>query len=106
MQIETGCPRYIKCSVNNCPLSTNYPNWETNINDPERKCKLPKVKRIELAKGSSLKYEGMTQNEYNGKIRWDNRPESEKEMIRQRASKIYANGKNNPSVGIDIGDKV
>lgn len=31
------CPRYNKCSVNNCPLHPAYPNLPTDEGDSEQK---------------------------------------------------------------------
>ena len=72
------CPQFVKCSVNACPLSSDYP---VLCKDPEeRKCKLSKVKRMELAKGSSLRYGGMTRGDYQAQKKWDNLPEQERKL--------------------------
>ena len=82
------CVRFLKCSVNNCPLHPEYPDLFIFKDDPERKCTLAKTIRIRIASEHpqiKLKYKGLTSREYNAKKRWDNLPETEKEAMRQRA---------------------
>jgi hypothetical protein len=82
--IETECPRFQRCSVNNCPLTPEYPNWPVSPLDPERKCGLAKSKRIAIAAKypGTLRYEGMTRNEFNAKKRWESMdPEKREKLI-------------------------
>ena len=82
------CPRFPICSVNNCPLSADYPGLSVAEDDPEKRCRLSRPKRIKIAEGSKLRFKGMTLGEFHAQERWNNLPESEKEVIRQRASNL------------------
>jgi len=87
-KIFEQCPRYLKCSVNNCPLSIDYPNLSVAPNDPEKKCGVAKTIRVRIGSQTTLKYGGLTRGEYNAKERWDALPETEKEAMRQRMIKM------------------
>ena len=54
--------------------------------DLERKCKLPKNKRIDIHEKNkgALRYRGMTVVEYSRKQLWDSLPEQEKQKIIER----------------------
>ena len=85
------CPNFIKCSVNNCPLSAQYPDLDTLPDDPEKKCKLSKEKRLKIVTVNQgiLKYGGLTQREFMGKKRWENLTPEEKEMKRREVAKLH-----------------
>ncbi len=42
------CPRFDRCSVNNCPLDPNYPNLLVNPLDKEKKCPMEKGVRSRI----------------------------------------------------------
>ncbi len=59
------CPRFNRCSVNNCPLSFNYP-FLVNYEDRDLRCTLEKPVRVRIgSKYPKLKYQGMTAKEYS-----------------------------------------
>lgn len=76
-----SCPRWHHCSVNNCPLSPEYPDGYTHPEDPEKKCTLPKSYRRKVAEKSPgiLRFEGLTPKEFTGMKAWLNRPSNERE---------------------------
>ena len=80
------CPRFKSCSVNCCPLDSYYPNRKSLPFDSERKCKLPKNKRIGIHEKNKgvLRYWGMTVVECSRKQFWDNLTEQEKQKIIKR----------------------
>ncbi len=86
------CPNFIKCSVNNCPLSEKYPDWDTLPGGPERKCKLTKEKRLTIftENQGNLLYGGLTKREYIGKKHWENLTPEEKEIKRREVARIRA----------------
>ncbi len=56
-----GCPRYLWCGINPCPLSTGFPYLQL---PKEKSCSLPKATRKQLAKGfKNLHYKGLTLKE-------------------------------------------
>lgn len=90
------CPRFDKCSVNNCPLGEAYPANVVDEGDKEQKCTLEKQVRFRI--GSKypdiLKYQGLTIREWTGRQNFDKLTEPEKEAIRQRAKVLVAGLKN------------
>lgn len=90
------CPRYKKCSVNNCPLDSAYPNRVTAEGDIEHKCTIAKTIRSRIAAKypGVLKFEGLTPREFTAKKNWENLSEEEKdkkrEAIKNVRSKINA----------------
>ena len=58
------CPKYISCSVNNCPLSIHYPDLSTVDDDP--KCIVSRTIRKNIGKNTILKMKGLTVQEYAG----------------------------------------
>jgi hypothetical protein len=67
--------------VNNCPLDPEYPNRYADPNDPEKKCGYAKIRRIRISEQfpGILKFNGMTQREYNRKMAWDNMSDENKQ---------------------------
>ena len=59
-----NCPRFERCSVNNCPLHPKYPDMDTCPQDSEKRCTLGKKKRLLIASDSGLKFKGMTTREW------------------------------------------
>lgn len=84
------CPNFMKCSVNNCPVSEKYPDLDTLPGDTERKCKLTKEKRLKIVSENNLNllYGGLTKREYIGKKMWDNLTPEEKEIKRRAVARI------------------
>ena len=92
-EANVNCPRFSKCSVNNCPLTAKYPDWPVAEDDEQKKCTLGKAYRVRLAEGhSELKYSGMTQREFKAKERWENLPPEEREKRRLEAKKRFLYG--------------
>jgi hypothetical protein len=67
------CPRFIHCSVNNCPLHPDYTNLSTSKLDREQKCTMEKNVRKRIASQflNLLKLGGLTPQEYSAKRRFD-----------------------------------
>lgn len=74
------CPRFSKCSVNNCPLHPGYPTLYTDPEDKETVCKLGKTYRVRIAEKypDTLQMDGLTKREYASKMAWVNRPHHER----------------------------
>jgi hypothetical protein len=79
IEIFRNCPRFKKCNVNNCPLSSSYPNGFVSPGDREQKCSLAK-KRLTL--GTSLKYKGLTLREFKGLNSWMMKPLAEQQRVK------------------------
>lgn len=77
MKLVKLCTRFTKCSVNNCPLHSDYPNLYIDEYDPEQKCQVEKSHRIKIAATCSdlLEYDGLTTKEYGGIDGWTKRTE-------------------------------
>jgi hypothetical protein len=89
------CPRYARCSVNNCPLHPAYPKLLTAEEDKDRKCGVSKNKRLSIALGfpNVLNYGGMTVKEFQAIERWNKLSPEEQEKRRNRASKLRSKSK-------------
>ena len=61
--LPRSCSRFIKCSVNCCPLDHMAPQRPSVNGDPERTCKAPLAERLELSNGKTLPWGGMTREE-------------------------------------------
>jgi hypothetical protein len=73
MNPEKLCPRYDRCSVNNCPLTTRYPNQVVCDLDKEKTCPMEKNVRERIAAQfppGTLKHDGMTAREHSAFIRY------------------------------------
>jgi hypothetical protein len=59
--------------VNNCPLSTDYPNGCIDPQDQEKKCTLPKSYRLNVAAQfpGILHFGGLTKKEFTGLEVWN-----------------------------------
>ncbi len=81
------CPRFMRCSVNNCPLHPSFPELYIDPNDFQVRCNLEKEVRFRI--GSKypgiLKYQGLTPQEWAGKKRFEGLPDQDKEIVRERA---------------------
>jgi hypothetical protein len=81
------CPRFMRCSVNNCPLHHSFPELYIDLDDFKIKCTLEKEVRFRI--GSKypdiLKYQGLTPHEFAGKKRFEGLPDQDKEIVRVRA---------------------
>jgi len=86
INISKECPRFEKCSVNNCPLHKDYPNLLIDESDSESVCTIEKQVRYRI--GSKypdvLKYQGLKVREWSAKIRYDNLSDDEKKVISER----------------------
>lgn len=91
------CPRFHKCSVNNCPLHPSYPNLPVDPEDKEQKCTMEKQVRFKIGSNypEVLKWKGLTSREWAGKQKFDSMTPGEKEAIRQKA-KIMGKGLKSP----------
>jgi len=78
------CPRYERCSVNNCPLHPEYPNLYTAPGDFEKRCTLGKARRLRIASRypGVLKLGGKTRGEIRAERAWSSRsPEAQKKAL-------------------------
>jgi len=84
------CPRYNRCSVNNCPLHPIYPDLQTDEEDVEKKCGVAKSIRIRIAGEFTgvLKFNGLTAGEYKAKQRYENMSDENKTKMKESLSKI------------------
>jgi hypothetical protein len=87
------CPRYDRCSVNNCPLHPKYPNLYIDGADAEKVCDLGKARR-QLIAGQfpgMLKYGGLTPREFKAQARWAAlTPEERATKIEQSRARLTA----------------
>ena len=69
------CPRYIQCSINNCPLYPEYPDLFTSPYDAEKKCTISKTIRLRIAAKypGILRFGGMKIAEYKALEAWNAR---------------------------------
>ncbi len=82
------CPRFDKCSVNNCPLSSQYPDLYIDIYDKQKECNLAKTIRVEIGrKYPELKYQGMTPREWGASKRYEGFSSDEKEHLAKIGTK-------------------
>lgn len=83
------CPRYDRCSVNNCPMHPDFPNLFIDENDEEQKCTIEKQVRMKIAAKfpGVLQFEGLTPREFSARKKWENLDEISKERIRENALK-------------------
>jgi hypothetical protein len=81
------CPRFMKCSVNNCPLHPSFPEIYTDPDDFQVKCKLEKEVRLKIGSNypDLLKYQGLTPQEWAGKKSFEGLSDQDKEIVRERA---------------------
>lgn len=81
------CPRYSKCSVNNCPLHPAYPDLPVDEGDTEQKCNMEKNVRLRISAEfpGVLKFDGMTPREFTGAKKWAELPPEEKERRQEKA---------------------
>jgi len=78
------CPRFQKCSTNNCPLHPLYMYMHTDRDDPDPVCTMEKQvrERIGAKYSDILRYKGLTSREYGAKLRWEAlSPEEQQERI-------------------------
>ena len=77
LQPYDECPRFNRCSVNNCPLSFSYPLFKYP-EDRETRCSLAKSIRVRIGSKYELKYQGMTAKEWGATKRCLNIEEKER----------------------------
>jgi hypothetical protein len=83
------CPRWERCSVNNCPLTVEYPDWAVAELDSEKKCTLGKNRRVAIgSKYSELKMGGLTPREFAAKKRMENMSPEELQKLRDRGKNL------------------
>ena len=84
------CPRYSKCSANNCPLHPVYPHILVCPEDGEQKCKVAKNIRIRISSESpgKLKYGGLTSREYTAKQKWESMTPEEQAVRKSRMANV------------------
>ena len=88
MEPNRECPRFHHCSVNNCPLDSGYPDYDTSPLDKERRCTLGKTVRLRIAAKypGELKYGGKTLAGLRAEKSWNSRSlESRKKNTKQLA---------------------
>ena len=82
------CPRWARCSVNNCPLTVEYPNWSIAEGDAEKKCPQAKSRRVAIgSQYQELKYGGMTPREFAVAKRLENMTDEERQSMSERLKK-------------------
>lgn len=82
----TECTRFERCSVNHCPLDPAQ--LESLADNPDPRCTLPKVRRMEIAKRypDLLPKMGLRPLELN----WELKPEEEKAKAREKGRALSA----------------
>ncbi len=92
MKAYEQCTRFDRCAVNKCPLDSNYKQMLTNELDAERKCTLPRRKRMEIGAGfTDLVYGGLTAKEHSGLEQFGKLPQnSQKIAISPRNSDTHS----------------
>ncbi len=90
MELYSLCLSYEKCSVNNCPLHSQYPDLSESDYDQETKCKAQKPTRIGIANkyAGILKFGGLTVKEYKRQTRRKNRTAEEIEKAKAKMARI------------------
>lgn len=81
------CPRFLSCSVNNCPLDSAYPNAFIHPLDSHKSCPMEKNVRIRIASQfppSILLHSGLTLSEASAKTRYDALPAAVKTQMANR----------------------
>ena len=77
MNTATLCPRFLRCSVNNCPLDSSYPNLLVDPSDSEKSCPMEKNVRTRIASQfppDTLHHSGLNIREYTARIRFEALP--------------------------------
>jgi len=59
------CSRFIRCSVNCCPLDHMAESRPSISGDPERTCKAPLKGRMDIGNGKNLPWNGMSKEEHD-----------------------------------------
>ena len=108
-EIFQNCPRFSKCNVNNCPLSSRYPKGFISQGDREQKCTLAKSICLRLGTNTDLKYRGLTVREFKGLNSWAMKTPEEQIKIKAKLrihgfSTSVQNCKVVPIQKIDIDD--
>lgn len=88
------CPRFDRCSVNNCPLNLAYPGLYTDPNDREKTCPMEKRVRIRCASQfppGTLKLDGLTVREHTAKARYEALPVAVKAEMANKGREALQN---------------
>ena len=88
MEPAFDCPRFQKCSVNNCPLFSGYPDMFASPNDSERTCTIAKSVRLRVAVNypTALRYGGMTAREWVAAQQWSDAESTPKNAMNRETS--------------------
>ena len=80
------CPRFDRCSVNNCPLDPVFPNLPVLPGDKEKVCPMEKGVRARIGAQfpELLKMGGLTQREWLAKQRYERLPVAVKVQMAER----------------------
>lgn len=84
------CPRYAKCSVNNCPLRPVYPHMLVCPEDKEQKCGVAKSIRVKISAEfpGMLKMGGLTTREYAARQKWESLSPDEQAARKNKMAKV------------------
>ena len=94
--IARECPRWERCSVNNCPLDPHPVNYSDN----ETRCTVAKSIRIRISEKfpGELEHGGLTRAEWAGKQIWEKKTGAAKLKFVE-GGKIALDGINRPQPG-------
>ena len=93
-ELAEACPRFLRCSVNACPLHTDYQDTlQAHPNDPQRVCRLSKARRLGAAArypelAARLRFKGLSPREYHAAERMKRLSEDEREALRERGREM------------------
>jgi len=81
-----SCPRYSKCSVNDCPLCPGM--FISDSSDPEHKCTLAKSIRHRIGKQFNLSNQGLKSRELQAKKLWESLSPEQQQAKKDNIQKI------------------
>ena len=90
------CPRFLSCSVNNCPLDIGYPDLVVDKDDKEKRCTMEKGVRTRIAATApgTLRLEGLTVAEAAARKCYESKPRSVRlNMAKQCKANLAAHRK-------------
>jgi hypothetical protein len=89
MEPNVECSKCQACSVNNCPLHSEYPNLSVDSLDDEKRCLAYKSSRVKVAERhpGALQFGGLTKTEYSGKMVWERKTPEERQKVAESAKK-------------------
>ena len=76
LNLARQCPRFDRCSVNNCPLDEAYPNRYVDPDDKEKRCPMEKGVRLRIAATApgTHRLSGLTAAEYSATLAFERKP--------------------------------